>query len=96
MDGGAAMHGAPSSRTRRRTGRRQTRGPVTADLRVEWVAAVIARVHHSRGWIGVCDERAVRFTDQGAAVVRGPAHASRRIRRRGSDILHHPLEGASP
>ena len=67
MDGGATMRGAPSSRTRRRTGRRQTPGPVTADLRVEWVAAVIARVHHPRGWIGVCDQRAVRFTGQGAA-----------------------------
>jgi hypothetical protein len=50
------MHGAPSSRTRRRTARRQTRSPVTADLRVGWVAAVIARVHHPRRWIGVCDQ----------------------------------------
>ena len=74
MDGGAAMHGAPSSRTRRRTARRQTRGPVTADLRVERVAAVTACVHHSRGWIGVCDERAVCFTDQGAARWCGARH----------------------
>jgi hypothetical protein len=47
---------------------------VTADLRVELVAAVIVRVHHSRGWIGVCDERAVRFTDQAAARRCGARH----------------------
>ena len=95
MDGGATMRGAlephPSPH-----GPRQTRAPVTADLRVERVAAVIARPRRSFGWIGVCDERAVHFTDQGRRmVVRGPAHASRRTRRRGSDIPHHPLEGAS-
>jgi hypothetical protein len=47
---------------------------VTADLRVERVGRVIARVHHSRGRIGVCDENVVRFTDQGAARWCGARH----------------------
>jgi hypothetical protein len=68
------MHGVPSTRTRRRTARWQIPSPVTADLRVERAAAVIARLHHSRGRIGVCDERAVRFTDQGAALWCGVRH----------------------
>ena len=68
------MHGAPRGGPVAARPPRQTRGPVTADLRVERVAAVITRVHHSRGWIGVCDERVVRFTDQGAARWCGARH----------------------
>jgi hypothetical protein len=103
------MHDAPSSRTRRRTARRQTRGAtevasggavavrsVTADLRAERVAAVIVRLCQSRGWIGVCDESGL-FTDQGRrAVVRAPRILLGALGVEGSDIPQHPPVGASP